>query len=163
IRMLAEPAVLMSAPNTSTSAGISNSPPATPSMLLTRPTPMPMTKPAARCADELAGSRPPDGNGSSASAISNSPSAASNIAISPPSPPIGTHQPKARRKYGQAMALFIAVFPLGRSLSRDLPASRRLPRHRLGFGLGLGFRCDSLADLAERFRLWAERAAHRRR
>src|SRR5947207_761095 len=79
--------------------------------------------------------------------------------ISPPSPPIGTHQPKARRKYGQAMARIMAVSLLDRPYSRDLPASRRLPRYRLGFGLGL---CrDSLAALAERCRLCAERAAHR--
>src|ERR1700674_3878053 len=46
MRMLADPAVLMSAPKTSTSAGISNSPPATPSTLLTIPTPTPITRPA---------------------------------------------------------------------------------------------------------------------
>src|SRR5437763_1037780 len=55
IRMLAEPAVLMSAPKISTNAGISNSPPATPSMLLTSPTPMPMSMPAISCTIGLAG------------------------------------------------------------------------------------------------------------
>src|SRR5437016_12702404 len=47
MRMLAEPAVLMSAPKIRMRAGINNSPPATPRMLLTSPTPIPMLAPAA--------------------------------------------------------------------------------------------------------------------
>src|SRR5713226_6567148 len=46
IRMLAEPAVLMSAPKMKIRVGISNSPPATPRTLLTRPMPTPITIPA---------------------------------------------------------------------------------------------------------------------
>src|SRR5205814_9967858 len=49
---------------------------------LTRPTPTPITKPAARCAAGLGGSRSPDGNGRNDSVINNSPSMPSRIAIS---------------------------------------------------------------------------------
>jgi Na+/H+ antiporter NhaD/arsenite permease-like protein len=46
--MLAEPAVLTSAPKMNIIVGMSNSPPATPKMLLTSPMPMPSVKPMAK-------------------------------------------------------------------------------------------------------------------
>ena len=60
IRMLAEPAVLISAPKIRMSAGIRSSPPATPSTLLTSPTAIPMPAPTIKCAVALAGNRSPD-------------------------------------------------------------------------------------------------------
>ena len=55
--MLAEPAVLMSAPKIRIKLGISSSPPATPRRLLTDPTPMPIAAPAAMCATAFDGNR----------------------------------------------------------------------------------------------------------
>ena len=54
--MLADPAILISTPNTKMRLGINNSPPATPSMLLTSPTPAPIKRPAATRVGGLAGS-----------------------------------------------------------------------------------------------------------
>ena len=48
--LLAVPASLMSTPNTKINVGISNSPPATPSIDATSPMPSPSAAPAASCA-----------------------------------------------------------------------------------------------------------------